>query len=94
MDNIDKIPFSKLKRMVESIENHFVETPERLDEVELSFEYIIGSCFPNVFEKKLQESLTTISLFTQTCFSPDGSGLQFRALRTRVHSRLNWDVFM
>ena len=50
MDNIDKIPFSKLKRMVESIENHFVETPERLDEVELSFEYIIGSCFPNVFE--------------------------------------------
>lgn len=50
MDNIDKIPFLKLKRMVESIENHFVETPERLDEVELSFEYIIGSCFPNVFE--------------------------------------------
>lgn len=50
MDNIDKVPFSKLKRMVESIENHFVESPERLDDVELSFEYIIGSCFPTVLD--------------------------------------------
>lgn len=56
MDNIDKVPFSKLKRMVESIEHHFVESPERLDEVELTFEYIIGSCFPTVFDN-IKEAL-------------------------------------
>jgi hypothetical protein len=56
MDRINKIPFSKLKKMVESIENHFVESPERLDEVELTFEYIIGSCFPDVFNN-IKEAL-------------------------------------
>lgn len=44
---LDKVPFIKLKAMVEAIENH-PQMKDRLDEVEISFEYVIASLFPNI----------------------------------------------
>lgn len=48
MDNeLDKVPFSRLKRLVETIEHH-PQMKDRLDEVEVSFEFIVGSLFPTI----------------------------------------------
>lgn len=48
--NLDSVKLSRIKAAVESIEKHFQDTPERLEDVEVSFEYIIGSFFPKIWE--------------------------------------------
>lgn len=47
-ENLDTVKLERIKRCVESIEKHFENEPERLQGIEVSFEYIIGSLFPNV----------------------------------------------
>lgn len=47
-ENLDTVKLERIKRCVESIEKHFENEPERLQDIEISFEYIIGSLFPNV----------------------------------------------
>ena len=47
-ENLDKVKLSKIKKCVTSIEEHFKETPERLEDIDITFEYIIGSFFPEV----------------------------------------------
>lgn len=43
---LDSVKLSRIKAAVASIEKHFEESPERLEDVEVSFEYVIGSFFP------------------------------------------------
>lgn len=48
---LDSVKLSRIKAAVASIEKHFEDSPERLEDVEVSFEYVIGSFFPKVWEK-------------------------------------------
>ena len=43
---LDSVKLSRIKAAVASIEKHFEDSPERLEDVEVSFEYVIGSFFP------------------------------------------------
>lgn len=45
---LDKIPFSALKQLVEQIEKQ-PHLADRLNEVEISFEFLIGSLFPSIW---------------------------------------------
>lgn len=44
------VKLSRLKAAIKQIEDHYQDTPERLENVELTFEYLIGSFFPEVVE--------------------------------------------
>ncbi len=52
LEEIDKTTYSRLKRMVESLEKTL---GPRMD-IDLSFEYVVGSLFPNAW-KNMQEAL-------------------------------------
>lgn len=56
MEKLDTVKLCRIKSAVASIEKHFQDEPERLEDVEVSFEYIIGSFFPNIW-KKIQDTL-------------------------------------
>lgn len=43
------VPYEKVKRMLASIEHHFQGDEERLNGLQMSFEYVIASCFPSAF---------------------------------------------
>lgn len=49
-ENLDTVKLERIKRCVESIEKHFENEPERLQDIEVSFEYIIGSFFPQIMD--------------------------------------------
>ena len=49
-ENLDAVKLERIKRCVESIEKHFENEPERLQDIEVSFEYIIGSFFPQIMD--------------------------------------------
>ena len=46
MDSIDRVNLSRIKKMVESLEKSLGDT---IEDVEVSFEYVVGSLFPTVF---------------------------------------------
>lgn len=56
MEKLDTVKLCRIKSAVASIEKHFQDEPERLEDVEVSFEYIIGSFFPNIWNK-IQDTL-------------------------------------
>lgn len=53
---LDTVKLSRIKAAVASIEKHFEESPERLEDIEISFEYVIGSFFPKIWDK-IQDTL-------------------------------------
>ena len=56
MKKLDTVKLCHIKSAVASIEKHFQDEPERLDDIEVSFEYVIGSFFPKIWDK-IQNSL-------------------------------------
>ncbi len=42
-----KVPYDVVKRMLDSVAEHYKHENWRLDDCYLTFEYIIGSCFPS-----------------------------------------------
>ena len=48
-DHLDTVKFSKLKKVINSLEEHPI-TKDRLEDLEVSFEFIIGSLFPDILE--------------------------------------------
>lgn len=48
---LDSVKLSRIKAAVASIEKHFEDSPERLEDIEVSFEYVIGSFFPKIWNK-------------------------------------------
>lgn len=56
MEKLDTVKLCRIKSAVASIEKHFQDEPERLEDVEVSFEYVIGSFFPNIWNK-IQDTL-------------------------------------
>ena len=58
---LDSVKLSRIKAAVASIEKNFEDSHERLEEVEVSFEYICGSFFPKIWDRvqdKLREEHT------------------------------------
>lgn len=54
---LDSVKLSRIKAAVASIEKHFEDSPERLEDVEVSFEYVIGSFFPKIWDR-IQKTLS------------------------------------
>jgi hypothetical protein len=44
------VKLSTVKAAIVQIEEHYQECPERLEDVEVTFEYLIGSFFPKIVE--------------------------------------------
>lgn len=42
------VKLTKVKAAIAQIEEHYQECPERLEDVELTFEYLVGSFFPKI----------------------------------------------
>ena len=60
-ESYGKVPLSRVKAAIKQVENHYIDCPERLEDVELTFEYLIGSFFPKIVEninKKMNEAYT------------------------------------
>ena len=60
-ESYGKVPLSRVKAAIKQVENHYAECPERLEDVELTFEYLVGSFFPKIIEninKKMNEAYT------------------------------------
>ena len=45
-----KVPLSKVKAAIKQIEEHYQDCPERLEDVEVTFEYLVGSFFPKIID--------------------------------------------
>ena len=54
---LSTVKLSHIESAIKSIKQHYKDTPERIDDIEISFEYIIGSFFPDVW-KNIQQALT------------------------------------
>ena len=55
------VPYSSVKAALKQIEEHYAECPERLDDVSITFEYLVGSFFPKIIEninKAMNEQYT------------------------------------
>lgn len=55
-ESYGSVPLSKLKAAIAQIEDHYRDTPERLDDIEVTFEYLIGSFFPEVVKNVQDEA--------------------------------------
>lgn len=50
------VKLSTLKAAIKQIEDHFQDCPERLEDVDITFEYLIGSFFPEVVKNVRDEA--------------------------------------
>jgi hypothetical protein len=60
-ESYGKVPLTKLKAAIKQIEEHYEGSPERLENVNVTFEYLIGSFFPKIVEnidKRINDSYT------------------------------------
>lgn len=49
-DSYGKVPYTRVKAALTQIEEHYAKSPERLADVEITFEYLVGSFFPQIVE--------------------------------------------
>lgn len=49
IQSLGAVPYEKVQRMLDSVAFHFKDEPERLKDLNLTFEYIIASCFPSAY---------------------------------------------
>ena len=49
-ESYGKVPLSRVKAAIKQVEGHYADCPERLEDVELTFEYLVGSFFPKIVE--------------------------------------------
>jgi hypothetical protein len=53
------VKLTSVKAAIKQIEEHYQDCPERLDDVEVTFEYLVGSFFPKIIEninKKMNDT--------------------------------------
>lgn len=53
---LSKVKLEKIKRMIESVEKHYEADLERIADIDLSFEFVIASLFPDIF-KRIEEKI-------------------------------------
>lgn len=44
------VKLSSVKAAIKQIEEHYQDCPERLDDVDVTFEYLVGSFFPKIID--------------------------------------------
>lgn len=44
------VKFKKVEAALDQIRQHYTDSPERLEDVNITFEYLIGSFFPKIME--------------------------------------------
>ena len=64
-ESYGSVKLSRVKAAIKQIEEHYEENPERLEEVEITFEYLIGSFFPEII-KNIKSTMNEI--YTQGYF--------------------------
>ena len=55
------VPYVSVKAALKQIEEHYADAPERLNDVSITFEYLVGSFFPKIIEninKAMNEQYT------------------------------------
>lgn len=52
---VARVKLNKMKRMIKSIERDYGGTPEIIDNMDITFEYIIASLFPNIMNNINEE---------------------------------------
>ena len=56
-DSYGKVKYAQVKAALDQIAEHYQDNPERLDDVDISFEYLVGSFFPNIV-KNIQAAMS------------------------------------
>lgn len=54
-ESYGKVKLSTVKAAIKQIEEHYKDCPERLEDVEITFEYLVGSFFPKIVENIQKE---------------------------------------
>lgn len=49
-NSLGSIKLEKLERIIESIKNYYKDTPKRFEDIEISAEFLIPSCFPQLYK--------------------------------------------
>lgn len=44
------VKLTRVKAAIKQIEDHYQDCPERLEDVEVTFEYLVGSFFPRIID--------------------------------------------
>ena len=44
------VKLSRVKAAIKQIEDHYQDCPERLEDVDITFEYLVGSFFPRIID--------------------------------------------
>lgn len=44
------VKLSKVKAAIKQIEEHYADCPEKIDDIDVTFEYLVGSFFPTILE--------------------------------------------
>lgn len=44
------VKLSRIKAAIKQIEEHYENAPERIDDIEVTFEYLVGSFFPKIID--------------------------------------------
>lgn len=45
-----KVKYGQVKAALNQIAEHYQDNPERLDDVDITFEYLVGSFFPTIIK--------------------------------------------
>lgn len=49
-ESYGSVKLSRVKAAIKQIEDHYKDCPERLEDVEVTFEYLVGSFFPRIID--------------------------------------------
>ena len=49
-ESYGSVPLSRVKEAIKQIEEHYQDCPERLEDVNITFEYLVGSFFPKIVD--------------------------------------------
>lgn len=49
-ESYGSVKLSRVKAAIKQIEDHYQDCPERLEDVEVTFEYLVGSFFPKIID--------------------------------------------
>lgn len=48
--SLGKVKLSKVESIIATVKKHYEDSPERLEDVELTAEFLIPSCFPEIYK--------------------------------------------
>ena len=49
-ESYGSVSLTKVKAAIKQIEEHYQDCPERLEDVNITFEYLVGSFFPKIVD--------------------------------------------